>query len=223
MYRTLFACFTPSWHAAKHGVEDISQNESTDDFNYCGNAFQLTNVALYYIYIYIATHFLDFHFLFNQDVHAFELWKSSHCFVNLKMRVDGVKPLFDFLTVACFPSWLFNRRLMNTLLPLHSVDLSSLFSPLGDVLWRFPEFWCSLLCISFLWEDKRASSPTWTTMALPESFTEKWLERRARISPLLLPSIVSLVDNGVAQVLFHLNNPYIPPLQFFIIFLPYRR
>lgn len=87
---------------------------------------------------------------------------------------------------------------MNTLLPLHYVDFSSLFSPLGDVLWRFPEIWCSLLCISFLSEDKRASSPTWTT--LPESFTEKGKERRARISLVLFPSNVSLVDDGMVQV-----------------------
>lgn len=98
---------------------------------------------------------------------------------------------------------------MNTLLPLHYVDLSSLFSPLGDVLWRFPEFCCSLLCISFLWEDKRASGPTWTTLPLPGSFREKRMERRTRVSLLLLllPSNVSLADDGMVQVEFHLNDP----------------
>lgn len=90
------------------------------------------------------------HCWFGLDGHASELWKAFHCFVNLKMRDDGVKSLFDFSTVACFPTQLFNRGLMNTLLPLHYVALSSFFSPLGDVLWRFPEFCCSLLCISFL-------------------------------------------------------------------------
>ena len=33
-----------------------------------------------------------------------------------------------------------------------------------DVLWRFPEFRSSLLCISFLWEDKRARSPGWSAV-----------------------------------------------------------
>lgn len=48
---------------------------------------------------------------------------------------------------------------------------------------------------------------------LPESFTEKWIERRVRISLLLLPSKASL---GVVHVLFHVNNPSIQPTQFLL-------
>lgn len=36
--------------------------------------------------------------------------------------------------------------------------------PPRDVLWRFPEFRSSLLCISFLWEDKQAWSPRWSAL-----------------------------------------------------------
>lgn len=80
-----------------------------------------------------------------------------------------------------------------------SLSAASL-SPLGDVLWRFPEFWCSLLCISFLCRQTVQHEPLW--------LCQEGTEREDSTSP----SLHSLSSDGaVVPGEFRSDDLSIPP------------